>query len=89
VNYNKEMSRLVNLNSVDDKILDEIFKDDIIIYEDVQGSKIWVNSDSSGFTIKPKSISNEPINMVDLAMQNYYNSAVRYFNTFDSRMQRG
>ena len=81
------MSRLVNLNSVDDKILDEIFKDDIIIYEDVQGSKIWVNSDSSGFTIKPKSISNEPINMVDLAMQNYYNSAVRYFNTFDSRIK--
>jgi hypothetical protein len=87
VNYNKEMSRLVNLNSVDDQILDEIFEDDIIVYEDVQGSKIWVNCDSSGFTIKPKSISNEPINLVDLAMQNYYNSAFRYFNTFDSRIK--
>jgi len=41
VNYNKEMSRLVNLNSVDDKILDEILKDDIIIYEDVHKTEVY------------------------------------------------
>jgi len=88
VDYNNiEMSKLVTLNGQDDKILDEIFNDDIIVYEDVQGSKIWVNWNGETFIIKPKSISNGQINLVDLAMQNYYNSAVKYFNTFDNRVR--
>ena len=81
------MSRLVTLNGQDDKILDEIFNDDIIVYEDVQGSKIWVNWNGSSFSIKPKSISSESINLIDLAMQNYYNPAINYFNTFDNRIK--
>lgn len=87
MDYNNEMSKLVTLNGQDDKVLDDIFKEDIIIYEDVQGSKIWVNWDGQSFTIKPKSISNEPINLIDLAMQNYYNSSIKYFNTFDNRIR--
>lgn len=88
VDYNNiEMSKLVTLNGQDDKILDEIFNDDIIVYEDVQGSKIWVNWNGETFIIKPKSISNGQINLVDLAMQNYYNYAVKYFNTFDNRIR--
>jgi len=87
VDYNNEMSKLVTLNGQDDKVLDDIFKEDIIIYEDVQGSKIWVNWNGQSFTIKPKSISNEPINLIDLAMQNYYNSSIKYFNTFDNRIR--
>jgi len=87
VDYNNDMSRLVTLNGQDDKILDEIFNDDIIVYEDVQGSKIWVNWNGSSFSIKPKSISSESINLIDLAMQNYYNPAINYFNTFDNRIK--
>jgi len=87
VDYNIEMSKLITLNGQDDSILDEIFNDDIIVYEDVQGSKIWVNWDGQTFTIKPKSISSEPINLIDLAMQNYYNPAINYFNTFDNRIK--
>jgi hypothetical protein len=37
------------------------------------------------FSIKPKSVSSEVINMVDLAMQNYYNPAISYFESLDDR----
>jgi hypothetical protein len=87
VDYNNEMSKLVTLNGQDLKIIDDIFNDDIIIYEDVQGSKIWVNWNGQSFSIKPKSISNDVINLIDLAMQNYYNPAINYFNTFDNRIK--
>ena len=87
MDYNNDMGKLVTLNGQDDKILDEILNDDIIVYEDVQGSKIWVNWNGSSFSIKPKSISSESINLIDLAMQNYYNPAINYFNTFDNRIK--
>ena len=81
------MSKLITLNGQDDKILDDIFSEDIVVYEDVQGSKIWVNWNGNSFVIKPKSISSEAINLIDLAMQNYYNPAINYFNTFDNRVK--
>ncbi len=82
------MSKLITLNQDNDKeFLDELFSNDIIVYEDVQGSKLYVNFDGEGFVIKPKSLSAEPINQVDLAMQNYYNAAINFFNLFDSRVK--
>jgi hypothetical protein len=87
VDYNNEMSKLITLNGQEDNFLDRIFNEDIIVFEDVQGSKIWINWNGTSFIIKPKSISNEPINLVDLAMQNYYNPAINYFNTLDSRVR--
>lgn len=82
------MSRLVTLNNIDDaKFLEEILADEIIVIEDVQGSKIWVNWDGENFIIKPKSTNSEPINLVDLAMQNYYNRAVNYLNSLDERVK--
>jgi hypothetical protein len=87
VDYNNDMSKLITLNGQDDKILDDIFSEDIVVYEDVQGSKIWVNWNGNSFVIKPKSISSEAINLIDLAMQNYYNPAINYLNTFDNRVK--
>lgn len=88
MDYNIDMSKLVTLNNQQDiSILDDIFNNDIVIYEDVQGSKIWVNWNGSEFSIKPKSISSESINLIDLAMQNYYNPAINYFNSFDTRIK--
>ena len=82
------MSRLITLNNLDDNnLLNDLFDNELIIIEDVQGSKIWVNWNGSEFTIKPKSVSNEPINLVDLAMQNYYNPAVNYFESLDNRVK--
>ena len=88
MDYNKDMGKIVTLNDVENEnILNEIFENDIVVYEDVQGSKIWVNWNGKEFTIKPKSLNNEPINLIDLAMQNYYNPAINYFNTFDIRIK--
>jgi hypothetical protein len=82
------MSKLVTLNGIDNKeLLNELFNDEIIVFEDVQGSKIWVNWNGKEFTIKAKSISNEPINLIDLAMQNYYNPAINYFNSLNERVK--
>lgn len=82
------MSKLVTLNNEKDiNILDDIFSNSIVVYEDIQGSKIWINWNSSEFSIKPKSISNDSINLIDLAMQNYYNPAINYFNSFENRIK--
>lgn len=82
------MSKLVTLNGIDDQsILNDILNDELVVIEDIQGSKIWVNWDGSEFHIKPKSISNDSINLVDLAMQNYYNPVLRYFNELDTRVK--
>jgi hypothetical protein len=81
------MGKLITLNGQEEKLLDDIFNQNIVIYEDVQGSKIWVNWNGTSFSIKPKSISNDQINLVDLAMQNYYNPAIKYLETFDNRIK--
>ena len=81
------MSKLLKLNNISDEQLSEIFSNEIIVYEDIQGSKIYVNWDGNNFIVKPRSLSTEPINMIDLAMQNYYNHAVNYFNSLDSRIK--
>jgi hypothetical protein len=82
------MSKLITLNgSNDQELLSSIFDSEIIVFEDIQGSKIWVNWDGKEFTIKSKSISNDPINLVDLAMQNYYNPAIKYFDSLDLRVK--
>ena len=82
------MGKLITLNGLnEDEILDSILTDEIIVYEDIQGSKIWVNWNGKEFTIKPKSLSKEPISLVDLAMQNYYNPAIEYFNSLSDRVK--
>jgi hypothetical protein len=82
------MGKLVTINGLnEDEILNGVLSDEIIVYEDIQGSKIWVNWNGKEFTIKPKSLSNDAINMIDLAMQNYYNNALNYFNSLDSRVK--
>jgi hypothetical protein len=82
------MSKIVTLNDVENEnILSELFDNEIIIYEDIQGSKIWVNWNGKEFSIKPKSLNNDSINMIDLAMQNYYNPAINFLNNFDIRIR--
>lgn len=52
---------------------------DILIYEDIQGSKIFVNWDKNNkMSIRPKSMRMPELNMIDLATQKYYSDA---FNT--------
>jgi hypothetical protein len=82
------MSRLMNLNDVQDpKYLDEILNSELVVIEDIQGSKIFVNWDGENFTIKSKSINSDPINLIDLAMQNYYNFAIDFFEALTDRVK--
>ena len=82
------MSKLVTLNGNNDQeILSSIFDNEIIVFEDVQGSKIWVNWNGKDFVIRVKSISNEPINLIDMAIQNYYNPAIKYLQSLDPRVK--
>lgn len=79
---------LKSINDINDKeLLDNILKSDLIIYEDIQGSKIYVNWNGSEFSIRPKSIKNDNLNLVDLAIQNYYNLAIDYLNSIDDRVK--
>jgi hypothetical protein len=82
------MGKLITLNGLnEEELLSGILNNEIIVYEDIQGSKIWVNWNGSEFTIKPKSISNDAINLIDLAMQNYYNPAINYLDSLDDRIK--
>lgn len=82
------MGKIKTLNGVENEnTLDDIFNNDITVYEDIQASKIWVNWDGDKFSIKPKSINNDELNLIDLSLQNYYNPAINYFNTFDKRVR--
>ena len=82
------MSKLQNLSDVSStEQLDDILKNELIVFEDIQGSKIWVNWDGREFIIKPKSLSSEPINLIDLAMQKYYNKSINFFTNLSDRVK--
>jgi hypothetical protein len=82
------MSKLITLNGNNDQeLFNLIFDNEIVVFEDVQGSKIWVNWNGECFTVKAKSINSEAINLVDLAMQKYYNHAIDYLESLDNRVK--
>jgi len=82
------MARLITLNDNEGKeLLGKIFDNTIIITEDIQGSKIFVNWNGENLQIKPKSLNNDPINLVDLALQKFYNKCIEHFSTLDKRVK--
>lgn len=82
------MSRLIKLNNVENRKLVERLSDaEIIVYEDVQGHKIFVNWDGEDINIKARSINSEQINMIDVAMQKIYNKALNFFLNLDNRVK--
>jgi|AntRauTorcE11897_2_1112592.scaffolds.fasta_scaffold14274_2 hypothetical protein len=70
-----------------DKDLNKIFDEEIVVYEDIQGSKLYIKWDGDNFIIKPKSLHGEPITIVDLATQKYYNKAINFFYNLDDRIK--
>jgi hypothetical protein len=81
------MAKIITLNNSDEEILSQIFDSEITVFEDVQGSKICVSIDGDQVSIRPKSIHSDPINLVDLAMQNFYNPAFEYFSGLSDRVK--
>ena len=67
-----------------DKFVNDLEGKELIIYEDVQGSKIFVNYTGDRFIIKPRSLKNDELNFVDLAVQKYYNRVFAFFHTLPS-----
>jgi len=80
------MARLITLNDINDvTLIDEILSNDLTIFEDVQGSKIYVMFSKDGIIIKPKSLQANQLNILDLAIQKYYNRAIDYLSALDTR----
>jgi hypothetical protein len=81
------MTKIVKLtNDIENakEFIEKIKEKDLLIYEDIQGSKIFVRYDGEKFLIKPKTIKTDPLNFIDLTVQKYYNTAFNYFNSLPS-----
>jgi hypothetical protein len=70
-----------------EKFIQLLQTEKILVFEDVQGSKIWANWDGENWNIRQKNLQSDPINMVDLAMQNYYNGAYNYLNNLSDNVK--
>ena len=75
------MTQIRKLNEIENvkEFVENINDKELLIYEDIQGSKIFVNWNGEKIQIKPKSLNNYPINFIDLTMQVFYNQAYNYF----------
>lgn len=75
-----KIARFKTLDNSDD--FTNILKNkELLIYEDVQGSKIYVKWNGKKFIIKSKTLKSEPLNFIDLTVQKYYNQAFIYLHT--------
>jgi len=77
------MSKMIKLNdeTTSDEFIKNIDGKELIIYENIQGSKLYVKFDGDRFIIKPRSIKNDELSFVDLAVQKFYNKAYAFFHT--------
>lgn len=75
------MTKLKTLNNEEYDIINLLKDKELIVYEEIEGSTIFVLWNGKEFVIKPKSLRNEPLNFIDLATQKFYNLAHSYFNS--------
>lgn len=74
-----------NLNDVNgDEFINSLENKELIIYEDVQGSKLYVQYNGDRFIIKPRSFKNDELNFIDLAIQKYYNKIFFFLHSLPS-----
>lgn len=82
------MPRLINYTDLSVDSLINILKNHyIVVYEDIQGSTIYVNFDGKEVNIKPRSIQNDNLNLIDLAIQKYYGPVFDFFKNMDERIK--
>jgi hypothetical protein len=76
------MTKIFKLNTIEqsDDFINIIKDKELLVYEDIQGSRIFVNYNGKEIKIIPKNLRNDPLNFVDLAIQKFYNPAYKYFN---------
>lgn len=77
---------MINLNNETnvEEFIKMLDNKELIIYEDVQGSKLYVKYDGDRFIIKPRNFKNDELNFVDIATQKFYSSAFAFFHTLPS-----
>ena len=77
------MTKVFKLNTIEkgDDFINIISDKELLVYEDIQGSRIFVRYDGQRFIIKPKNLRNDALNFIDLAIQKFYNQAYYYFNS--------
>lgn len=80
---------LIKSNEIEiNEFLNLLSNQEITVYEDIQGTKIWCNVKNGKWEIRPKSINQNPINIIDLAVQKIYKYAYAYLLTIDqSKLQ--
>jgi hypothetical protein len=83
------MSKLIELTNLNaDNFLELLSDSNIIIYENIQGTKIFIEYNGNDFLIRNKSITNEPINKIDLALQKYYHKLFDFLDSLDERVKK-
>jgi len=75
------MTKIIKLNDQPDNLLELIGNKELMIYEDIQGAQVFARWNGNKFEIKPKSLNNEPLNFVDLAIQKFYGFIFSYLHT--------
>jgi len=75
------MTQIIKLNNQPDDLVKMVKNKELLIYEDVQGAQVFARWTGEKFEIKPKSLSSEPLNFVDLAVQKFYSQIFTYLHT--------
>jgi len=77
---------MINLNEKPnvDKFISSLQDQELIVYEDIEGTKLYIQYNGDRFIIKTKSFKGDELNFVDLAVQKYYNKAFAFFHTLPS-----
>jgi hypothetical protein len=80
------LTKVARLNGISNsKEFVDIIKDkELLIYEDVQGSRVFVKWTGDNFIIKPKSLNNAPLNLIDLTSQKFYNDAIKHLYSLNN-----
>lgn len=80
------MNQILNHNE-DKSFINDVLSSELTIYEDIQGTKIFINWDGEHFTFKQSNINNNPINLIDVALQKFYNPVIDYLYSLDTRVK--
>ena len=75
------MTQIVKLNNQPDNLIELLQNKELLVYEDIQGAQIFVRWTGQKFDIKTKSLNSEPLNFVDLAIQQFFNFAFQYLHS--------
>lgn len=82
------MSKLIELTNLNADNFIELLRDsNIFVYENIQGSKVFIEYNGEEFFLRTKSINNTPINKIDLALQKYYYKIFDYLENLDERIK--